>query len=619
MKHIVGCNYWGSKYGTDMWKYWDEDSVKKDIEELSKYGVTHLRVFPMWRDFQPIHAVRRWKGFIRDYSFENDVPINNEYGLDLACIDNFKTFCKICENNGVELIVAIVTGWMSGRLFVPPAVEGLNHFSDPESIMWQTKFIKGFVNNVKNEKCIIAWELGNECNNLSVCNSRRTAYVWSSIVRNAITAEDNTRPVMSGMHALNVYTDEIWTIQDQAEITDAVTPHPYPSPTVGGDVEPINRIRTSLIPTAHLALYSGVGKKPAILEETGTFNNIVGNEEATAQFAFVNMLSGLANGSMGYLWWCAHDQKLLKQPPYSWSMNENELGILKNGYEPKKIAFAMQKFAKAVASLPFDSLPNAETDAVCVIPDSLEKYHNITSAAYILAKQAGLNMTFRHFDDELPNAEVYIVPSMVGWSPISQDCYVKLREKARLGASVLFTTSNGFITEIENTVGLESLGMINDNNVRNANFGKHSLPFKYERKFMLKSVGAQVLCADTDGTVIFSKYKFGDGLIYFLNFPLESIVWETVNGFIDYPYYEIYKTVGENVLIKKPILSKNSNISVTLHKVTDQKYIAIAINYSEKDLKFDYEINGFKVSDIYYGSIETIPACDGVIFELESL
>ena len=42
MEFMIGCNYWGSKYGIDMWKYWDEDSIRQDLQALAKYGVKYM-------------------------------------------------------------------------------------------------------------------------------------------------------------------------------------------------------------------------------------------------------------------------------------------------------------------------------------------------------------------------------------------------------------------------------------------------------------------------------------------------------------------------------------------------------------------------------------------------
>lgn len=37
-----------------MWRDWSEKAVDEDFRKLSQYGVKYLRVFPNWRDFQPI-------------------------------------------------------------------------------------------------------------------------------------------------------------------------------------------------------------------------------------------------------------------------------------------------------------------------------------------------------------------------------------------------------------------------------------------------------------------------------------------------------------------------------------------------------------------------------------
>ncbi|MBR4865162.1 MAG: beta-mannanase, partial [Clostridia bacterium] len=149
MKYMIGVNYWGSKHGIDMWKYWDEESIRADLRELQKYGVKWMRVFPNWRDFQPIHTLYGHANKLVEYRFADDRPIDNEYGLDMEQIARFRTFCDIAAECGMKFCVGIVTGWMSGRMFAPPAVEGKNHITDPESLKWQNRFVRGFVHYLK--------------------------------------------------------------------------------------------------------------------------------------------------------------------------------------------------------------------------------------------------------------------------------------------------------------------------------------------------------------------------------------------------------------------------------------------------------------------------------------
>ena len=62
----IGCNYWASHAGTSMWKNWDENVVRNDLKMLSEMGCEMLRVFPNWKDFQPIEIARTCGGWVKD-------------------------------------------------------------------------------------------------------------------------------------------------------------------------------------------------------------------------------------------------------------------------------------------------------------------------------------------------------------------------------------------------------------------------------------------------------------------------------------------------------------------------------------------------------------------------
>ena len=55
---------------------------------------------------------------------------------------------------------------MSGRNFVPDPFKLRNPITDPEAIKWEIRFVDYFVSKFKEASSIVAWELGNECNNL---------------------------------------------------------------------------------------------------------------------------------------------------------------------------------------------------------------------------------------------------------------------------------------------------------------------------------------------------------------------------------------------------------------------------------------------------------------------
>jgi len=64
----VGCNYWASHAGLYMWRRWDEAVVRADFKRLAAHGMTMLRVFPLWPDFQPLTAEFGARGVFRNFA-----------------------------------------------------------------------------------------------------------------------------------------------------------------------------------------------------------------------------------------------------------------------------------------------------------------------------------------------------------------------------------------------------------------------------------------------------------------------------------------------------------------------------------------------------------------------
>ena len=118
----VGVNHWASHADTAMWSDWREDVVVDDLDRLAAAGVTLLRVFPLWPDFQPIHRLYGGRGEPMGMALADGSPLPNREGLDPAVLDRFDRFCVLAGERNLKLVVGLVTGWMSGRRFVPPGL-----------------------------------------------------------------------------------------------------------------------------------------------------------------------------------------------------------------------------------------------------------------------------------------------------------------------------------------------------------------------------------------------------------------------------------------------------------------------------------------------------------------
>ena len=46
-RFVLGCNYWASHAGTNMWKDWRPDVMEADLKQISEAGMQMIRVFPI--------------------------------------------------------------------------------------------------------------------------------------------------------------------------------------------------------------------------------------------------------------------------------------------------------------------------------------------------------------------------------------------------------------------------------------------------------------------------------------------------------------------------------------------------------------------------------------------
>ena len=96
-EYLLGCNYWGADYGTDMWRHYDPVRIRQEMKQLSEYGVRCMRVFPNWRDFQPVEIQYAWRGYFGEYANAlTEEPILDD-GVSQEQLDNFRDFANAAK------------------------------------------------------------------------------------------------------------------------------------------------------------------------------------------------------------------------------------------------------------------------------------------------------------------------------------------------------------------------------------------------------------------------------------------------------------------------------------------------------------------------------------------
>ena len=615
MDFILGCNYWASNAGIEMWRQFNAKAIKNDLKILSQHGVKCLRVFPLLRDFQPVKPNFGVQGQVVEYVMEDGNQPENDCFLDEDMLGHFSEFLNICDAYGIKLIVGLITGWMSGGLFIPSALYGKNILTDPIALYFEQLFIKGFVERFKDRQTIYAWDLGNECNCAGAVNDSFSAASWTALISNAIRTADSTRPVVSGMHSLTL--DGNWRIQDQARFTDILTTHPYPLWCKHTTIDETLSFRTTMHATAETKWYADIGQKPCLAEEIGTMGPMVCSDEKAADFLRLNMFSLWANGASGVMWWCNHDQNLLNSFPYTIQAIERELGLINNKNEPKPALTQMKKFADFLEKSKIN-LPKAQENGVCLLTKEQDHW-GVAYMTYALAKSVGLNLKFSYdYGKELPPSKLYLMPSVNGKSSLRKNTLNQLKQKVFEGADLYISLGDAFLEGFEEFIGLKVIDSCIYGKNDAAIIDGEEFPFYSPSSRKYVATTATVLATDSNNNPFITVNKYGNGNVYFIDAPIEGNLTQIHNGF-DGNIEKIYKMIFKKHIDDLPVSVDAEKVVYTIHHGKTYSYL-VAINHSEtkKTLTLNLKEN-YEIEHVIYGDQHQIMPYDACIFKLKAL
>lgn len=604
-KLFLGCNYWASHAGTNMWSNWRPDVVEADLARLAEAEVSVLRIFPLWSDFQPLRMHRGGSSSEKELRLREDpMPFTEEgkAGIDPVMAERFGIFCDLADKYGIKLIIGLVTGWMSGRMHMPEAFAGKNLLSDPLVIRWQVRFVRYMVRHFKDKPAIAAWDLGNECNCMSPV-SRDGAYLWTKTISDTIKLEDPDRPVVSGLHGL--LPDGTWTPEDQGELLDILCTHPYPIFTPHCDTDPLNQMKTCLHATAQSVMYESLGGKPCFVEEIGTLGPMIADEDVAADYIRTAMISSWAHDLRGFVWWCANEQAELTHTPYDWDSVERELGLFRLDGSPKPVADVFTAFSRSMKNFPLEKLPPRITDAVCVLSRGQDNWA-AAFGSFLLAKQAGLDITYAWCLDEIPVSPVYMLPSITSNAAIEGHVMAELLRRVREdGATLYLSLNDALLSPFSAYSGVKvktrCRRAMPDTVVLDGKEFRFSSPIRLQ----LEATTAEVLAYDQEKRPAFTVNKYGKGKVFFCAYPLEldaATKPGVISGAGAIPLADFYRKMAlgnfARTVSSDPAMPDAPYVGVTEHILPDGGRIAVLINYTPEERPVHLRTGGRRVADI---------------------
>ena len=613
-KFFTGINYWCSESGINMWSEFNPDAVEKDFILLKNAGITHLRVFPLWPVFQPLKALYSHSGAY-EYAFGEeplpDTPAGRAGVSEEAC-RNFEKFCDLAEKYDLKLIVGLITGHMSFRIYSPPAFDGKELLSDPTVIKWQVRFVKYFVTRFKDQNSIVGWDLGNEINGMPGFEGKPfdTSYVWCTTIADAIKVCDPDKPVISGLDNSEVERGYS-SLKTIGEMCDVHTTHPYN--IFQTQSAPLTTMKPILDLAIRCAMGNDIGKVPTFVQEFGAIGYMNCSRKTEADFYRACLMASLAHGCYGAMWWCAFDQGHFDYAPYRWNNIGSDYGFFDKDLNPKPVALENLNFQKLLSALPDGNLPPHTVDATILVPrDDGGMDIDILRSAYLLAKQANFDVKFNYALDEIEDSPLYILPSVSRYKTITKKRFDELMEKVYNGAVLYISADTGLMRKIPEITGVDIAYREDVSSTKTMMMDGLELPISTTYFLKPESYRAKVIGADENGEGVFFEHKYGDGYVYFITMPLEKHLAKEKGAFFKEnrpPYDAIYRKLAKNAKIQRIADSDHPYVRLTEHKIDEKSSYIFAINYNntESDAKITIP-DGYDVETVFGNDI-----VDGVL------
>lgn len=363
----LGVNYWPRRKAMYWWSQFDAGEVREEFALIKEIGMTVVRLFLLWDDFQP-----------------------DPTSVNMDAVNNLVKVADIAVENGLGLDVTFFTGHMSGPNWsprwllggdLPPAAHShwlrdvvsqgkltdkgyRNMFHDEQAIKAERLLLQTVVGALKDHPAVWMWNLGNEPDLFAWPDTSDQGAAWVMEMVTLIKSIDPKRPVTIGLHGDGIHRDNGLRVDKVYANTDIAVMHSYPmySEWARKPLDP------DYVPFT-CAITAALAGKPVLMEEFGGCTALPGessymmkwtetsgrereqfmaSEEDFAEFLSLTIPKLQHSGATGAMLWCYADYipELWNVPPCQNAVHERFFGLVRPDGSLKPHAKVIQEFAK---------------------------------------------------------------------------------------------------------------------------------------------------------------------------------------------------------------------------------------------------------------------------------
>jgi endo-1,4-beta-mannosidase len=341
----LGVNYWPRDKAMQMWRGGiDTSRVFDDLSQIRDLGLSLIRFFLFWEDFQPIPQT-----------------------ISPRALDDLQRIADHASTLGLQLMPTFFVGHMSGVNFLPlwtrrpkeatvgpfphlfrrlPEGDELGDlYGEPTLINAQKLLVSTVAARLKGHKSIYAFDLGNEPSLIRAPLTAARTKAWTSTLRAAIHHEDPHQKITVGTFQGDVEHDTGFWPSALRDCTDFLSVHGYPSYAVWAD----KALHADCLPfLVHLTRALAKGGDAMVAEFGAPYAPRGFTEEEIAGYLEAALPLIQEAGSTGALVWNYSDYlpALAPTPPFDKAPHELAFGIVRSDGSLKPSAKVLADFAK---------------------------------------------------------------------------------------------------------------------------------------------------------------------------------------------------------------------------------------------------------------------------------
>jgi endo-1,4-beta-mannosidase len=367
----VGVNYWPRRKAMYWWKGFDRDEVASEFDVIADLGMTLVRIFLLWEDFQPSAG-----------------------SVSETALADLETVADVAAERGLGLDVTFFTGHMSGPNWAPGWLLGgtdpvpedrqvisghdtdagpyRNPYVDTVALDAAELLVRTVVTRLLGHRGVWAWNLGNEPDNFALPPGDDAGASWAQRLFAVIAEIDPKRHRTVGLHSPSLTTRNHLRADQVFAGADFAVMHTYPIYANFG----AQALDPDTVPFA-TALTASLSGKPTMMEEFGACTAPPGSDtstwewesrgatisqimlsEATLAQHLAEVLPRLVEvGSTGAMVWCFADyhESLWDRPPCDSKWHERHFGLVRPDGSLKPHARAIRDF---IATRPLIAAPS---------------------------------------------------------------------------------------------------------------------------------------------------------------------------------------------------------------------------------------------------------------------